>query len=67
MSVESKQDQQTKAPIPPWAWVFAVACGVIPVLTRGGAIPGSASRGTPRCAWVGVIVLAGGLALLLQR
>jgi hypothetical protein len=28
-----------KPPIPRWAWAFAVACFVIPVLTVGGAIP----------------------------
>lgn len=26
-------------PIPGWAWVFAVACGAIPVVSLGGAIP----------------------------
>lgn len=25
--------------IPPWAWVFVVACGAIPVVAIGGAIP----------------------------
>lgn len=34
-----------KKPIPGWAWVFAVACGVIPVLTLGGAIPGAIGFG----------------------
>jgi len=29
----------TKPPIPRWAWIFAVACFVIPVVTLGGAIP----------------------------
>lgn len=28
-----------KPPIPGWAWVFAVACGIIPILTLGGALP----------------------------
>jgi hypothetical protein len=26
-------------PTPAWGWFFAVACGIIPVLTLGGAIP----------------------------
>ena len=34
-----------KSPIPAWAWIFAVACGVIPVLTLGGAIPGAIGFG----------------------
>ena len=29
-----------KKSIPLWAWLFVLACGVIPVLTLGGAIPG---------------------------
>jgi hypothetical protein len=34
-----------KPPIPAWAWVFAAACGVIPVLTLGGALPGAIGFG----------------------
>lgn len=34
-----------KPPIPVWAWVFAVACGAIPVITLGGAIPGALGFG----------------------
>jgi hypothetical protein len=34
-----------KAPIPAWAWIFAVACGIIPVLTLGGAIPAGIGLG----------------------
>lgn len=34
-----------KKRIPGWAWVFAVACGIIPVLTLGGAIPGAIGFG----------------------
>ena len=26
-------------PIPQWGWIFLVACGIIPVLTMGGAVP----------------------------
>ena len=36
---------KTKGPIPGWAWIFAVACGIIPVLTLGGAIPGAIGFG----------------------
>jgi cation transporter-like permease len=32
-------------PIPAWAWLFAAACGIIPVLTLGGAIPGAIGFG----------------------
>jgi hypothetical protein len=31
--------EKNKGPSPGWAWIFAVACGIIPVLTLGGAIP----------------------------
>ena len=34
-----------KKPIPGWAWIFAVACGAIPVFTLGGAIPGALGFG----------------------
>ena len=40
-----KDDSTPKPPIPPWAWAFAVACGIIPVLTLGGAIPGAIGFG----------------------
>jgi hypothetical protein len=40
-----KQDDVTKPPIPAWAWLFAVACGIIPVLTLGVAIPGAIGFG----------------------
>ena len=36
---------KAKGAIPGWAWVFAVACGIIPVLTLGGAIPGAIGFG----------------------
>jgi hypothetical protein len=26
-------------PIPAWAWIFAVACGLIPIVALGGGIP----------------------------
>ena len=28
-----------KPPIPWWAWLFAAACALIPIITLGGAIP----------------------------
>lgn len=45
MPTATNQDKPAKPPIPPWAWVFAVACGVLPVLTLGGAIPGAIGFG----------------------
>ena len=32
-------------PIPAWAWMFVIACGIIPLLTLGGAIPGAIGLG----------------------
>jgi hypothetical protein len=31
--------KQPSHPIPAWAWLFVVACGIIPVLILSGAIP----------------------------
>ncbi len=31
--------QRPPAEIPQWAYLFAVLCGIIPVLTLGGAVP----------------------------
>jgi hypothetical protein len=31
---------------PRWVWAFAIACGVIPVVTLGGAIPGALGLGS---------------------
>lgn len=45
MSSEPKQEPVPKPPIPGWAWLFAVACGIIPVLTLGGAIPAAIGVG----------------------
>lgn len=36
---------EQKPPIPGWAWIFAIACGIIPILTLGGAIPGAIGGG----------------------
>ncbi len=41
MSTEKKP----QLPIPAWTWIFVVACGIIPVLTLGGAIPGAIGFG----------------------
>jgi hypothetical protein len=30
---------RTFSSLPGWGWVFVVACGVIPVITLGGAVP----------------------------
>ena len=32
-------DKPEQPPIPPWVWVFVVACGAIPVVALGGAVP----------------------------
>lgn len=32
-------------PIPAWAWIFAVMCGAIPLVTLGGAIPAAIGFG----------------------
>ncbi len=32
-------------PIPAWAWIFAVLCGAIPLVTLGGAIPAAIGFG----------------------
>jgi hypothetical protein len=45
VSAETKKPEKPKQPIPPWAWAFVVACGIIPVLTLGGAIPGAIGFG----------------------
>ena len=37
--------EKPSQPIPPWAWIFVVACGLIPVVTLGGAIPGALGFG----------------------
>lgn len=39
-------DAKSKPPIPGWAWAFAVACGIMPVLSLGGAIPGALGLGS---------------------
>jgi len=36
---------ESKGACPPWAWVFGATCGIIPLLTLGGAIPGAIGLG----------------------
>jgi len=43
MSTENQKPP--KPPIPAWGYVFAGACGILPVLTLGGAIPGAVGFG----------------------
>ena len=38
-SVRTGRPGATLDATPTWIWVFVVACGIIPVLTRGGAVP----------------------------
>ena len=33
-------------PIPAWAWLFVVACVLIPIVSLGGAIPGAVGAGS---------------------
>jgi hypothetical protein len=43
-SAELKSKQAT-GPIPVWGWVFVAACGIIPILTLGGALPAAIGIG----------------------
>lgn len=36
---DDPDEKPAQPPIPPWAYVFAGLCGVIPVFTLGGALP----------------------------
>lgn len=39
--------------MPAWAWIFVLACAIIPVLTVGGAIPAAiGAGGGVGCYWV---------------
>ena len=38
MYIETR-DKQIRPSTPAWAWIFAIACGAIPVISLGGAIP----------------------------
>lgn len=42
---EGASGKAKKGPIPWWGWVFAAGCGVIPVLTLGGALWGAIGFG----------------------
>ena len=44
-SVETGQEVLPPLPLPGWAWIFIVGCGIIPILTLGGAIPGGVGVG----------------------
>lgn len=39
------KSKQAKGPIPGWGWVFIAACGIIPILTLGGALPAAIGIG----------------------
>src|SRR5687767_12733313 len=39
------QSKPAKAAIPVWAWLFAGACAIIPILTLGGALPAALGFG----------------------
>jgi len=41
----TEREPKPKHPIPWWGYLFAGACGIIPVLTLGGAIPGAIGVG----------------------
>jgi hypothetical protein len=41
----SNNTAKKKGPIPKWAWLFAVACFTIPVVSLGGAIQGALGGG----------------------
>jgi hypothetical protein len=40
------KNSATAGPIPAWAWLFAVACILIPIVSLGGAIPGAIGAGS---------------------
>ena len=42
---DKEQPVEAKPRIPGWAWLFIVACGIIPFITLGGAIPGAIGGG----------------------
>ena len=41
----TENQKQPKPPIPVWGYVFAGVCGILPILTLGGAIPGAVGFG----------------------
>jgi hypothetical protein len=43
--MDTENQKPPKSPIPAWGYVFAGACGILPVLTVGGAIPGAVGFG----------------------
>jgi hypothetical protein len=42
---DEDDEKPAQPPIPAWAWPFAGACGIIPILTLGGAIPAAIGFG----------------------
>jgi hypothetical protein len=44
-SVSTGKEAARLAPMPPWAWIFIVACGIIPIISLGGAIPAAIGFG----------------------
>jgi hypothetical protein len=38
-------EKPPKPPIPYWGYIFAGVCGILPVLTLGGAVPGAVGFG----------------------
>jgi hypothetical protein len=48
VSVETGKEVQApppSAPIPKWAWIFVVACVLIPIIALGGAVPAAIGIG----------------------
>lgn len=43
--MSTQKEQKPKPPIPWRGYLFAGACGIIPILTLGGAIPGAIGVG----------------------
>ena len=41
----SQPAKPAKPPTPAWAWLFAAACALIPILSLGGALPGAIGIG----------------------
>jgi hypothetical protein len=40
-----ENEKKASPPVPAWGYLFAAACGIIPVLTLGGVIPGAIGFG----------------------
>lgn len=44
-SVATGEKVSESGPVPAWAWIFVVACGVIPIVSLGGALPAAIGFG----------------------